>query len=158
MKILVVYDSYFGNTEKVAEAIGGVLKKDGDVRVARSSDVDSTDMEGLDYLIAGSPTRQFSPTEGIKKFISGLPRGGLKGIKTAAFDTRMAVEDVDSGMLRFMVGIFGYAAKSIAGKLRKRGGEEIAAPEGFFVSGMEGPLKDGELERAREWAVGIVEG
>jgi hypothetical protein len=48
--------------------------------------------------------------------------------------------------------VFGYAAKPISEKLRKKGGELIIAPEGFFVKDVEGPLKEGELERAAAWA------
>ena len=48
--------------------------------------------------------------------------------------------------------VFGYAAKPISEKLRRKGGELIVAPEGFFVKDVEGPLKEGELERAEAWA------
>jgi flavodoxin len=46
----------------------------------------------------------------------------------------------------------GYAAKPIADKLKKKGGKLVLPPEGFFVQGSEGPLKEGEVERAAEWA------
>jgi hypothetical protein len=50
-----------------------------------------------------------------------------------------------------MVKIFGYAAEPMAAKLKKKGGTVKNAPEGFIVGGTEGPLKDGELERAAAW-------
>jgi flavodoxin I len=50
------------------------------------------------------------------------------------------------------VKLFGYAAEPIAAKLQKKGGTLAAPPEGFFVGGTEGPLKEGELERAAQWA------
>jgi flavodoxin I len=77
-------------------------------------------------------------------------------MKVAAFDTRIAVEDVKNGFLTFMVKIFGYAAKPIADGLKKTGGVLVVVPEGFFVKGSEGPLRDGELERAASWASQVI--
>ena len=48
--------------------------------------------------------------------------------------------------------IFGYAAKPIADRLEKKGGQLAVPPEGFYVTDTEGPLVEGELERAAEWA------
>jgi hypothetical protein len=50
----------------------------------------------------------------------------------------------------------GYAAKRIANQLKRAGGSLIAPPEGFYVEDTEGPLKDGELERAANWAEGLL--
>ena len=77
---------------------------------------------------------------------------GLKGIKVAAFDTRISVVEANSNFLRVMVKLFGYAAKPIADKLIKKGGALVVTPEGFIVEGSEGPLKKGEIERAKDWA------
>jgi hypothetical protein len=55
-----------------------------------------------------------------------------------------------------MVKLFGYAAKPIANRLTKKGGVLTMEPEGFFVEGTEGPLTDGELERAAAWAQRIA--
>ena len=64
MKSLIVYDSYFGNTEQVAEAIGQGFGEQAEVRVLRASEVTAAHLEGLDCLIVGSPTRGFRATEG----------------------------------------------------------------------------------------------
>ena len=69
----------------------------------------------------------------------------------AAFDTRAIVEEIDNKILTFMVSIFGYAAKPITDAMAKKGGTPVLEPEGFFVKDSEGPLKDGELRRAKEW-------
>jgi hypothetical protein len=58
--------------------------------------------------------------------------------------------------LAFFVRLFGYAAKPISKGLGKKGGEAVVPPEGFFVEGMEGPLMEGELGRAEEWARTIL--
>ena len=50
------------------------------------------------------------------------------------------------------VKLFGYAAEPIAARLEKKGGELAVPPEPFYVGGTEGPLLEGELERAEDWA------
>lgn len=152
MKALVVYDSVFGNTEKVAQTMGEALG----AQALRVGDVKAEHVTGLDVLVVGSPTRAFSPTPAIKRWVSGLPSRSLQGVKVAAFDTRMAIEDVNNGFLTFMVKIFGYAAKPIGDRLVRKGGDLVLSLEGFYVKGSEGPLKDGELERAADWVREII--
>jgi flavodoxin len=152
MKALVVYDSVFGNTERVARAVGEALDRSGDVEVLRVSKVSPEQLKRYDILIVGSPTRAFQPTGGTKKFLNRIPAGGLKGIRVAAFDTRLSVADTDSGLLVYLVRLFGYAAEPMADKLKKKGGDLAVPPEGFIVEGTEGPLREGELERAADWA------
>jgi flavodoxin len=158
MEALVVYDSFFGNTEQIAQSIGNALGRPDDVGILQVVDVKPERLAGLKLLIVGSPTRAFSPSPAIKKFLKSIPKDGLKSVRVAAFDTRMTDEEIDSAVfiLRFFVNIFGYAAKPISDRLVKKGGQLIAAPEGFFVQGMEGPLKEGELERASNWAKQIL--
>jgi flavodoxin len=151
MKALVVYDSFFGNTKQVALAIGDGIASEGSCETLHVGDATPEHLKGLDVLIVGSPTRAFRPTKLITDFLDSIPQGNLKGIKVAAFDTRVSTADVQSRFLNMMVRFFGYAAKPIADKLKKKGGALIAQPEGFFVKGSEGPLKDNELERASSW-------
>ena len=158
MKVCVIYDSVFGNTEKVAQAMGATLEAQAEVSVLKVGEVSGEFWTGLDALIVGSPTRAFSPTPATKKLLSGIPRQGLQGVRVAAFDTRVDVQTVDSGFLKFMVKLFGYAAEPLAAKLRAKGGQEALPPAGFIVGGTEGPLGEGELERAASWAGQILEG
>jgi flavodoxin I len=147
MKTMVIYDSVFGNTEKIAKAIGeGVV-----AQVVQVNSVKSEDLAGVELLLVGSPTRGFRPTDGMKKFLKELPSGSLKGVKVGGFDTRMDVDEVDNKVLTFMEKIFGYAAEPIVKALVQKGGRQIIPPAGFIVKASEGPLRDGELERAREW-------
>lgn len=74
----------------------------------------------------------------------------------AAFDTRICIENIGSFLLTFFVNLFGYAAKPIARWLQKKAGDLVALPEGFVVQGTEGPLKDGELRRAADWALQVA--
>jgi len=158
MKTLVVYDSFFGNTEKIAQAIGKALGSVEDAKVLRVGDVETEQLTGVDLLIVGSPTRAFRPSPAITGFLKSISRDSLQSAKVAAFDTRVTEEEIAKGpwILRKMVKIFGYAAKPIADRLVKKGGKLIAPPEGFFVEGNEGPLSEGELKRAEEWAESIV--
>jgi flavodoxin len=156
MKVLIVYDSYFGNTEKVAQAMGDALRPQAEVDVLRVADVKPEQLAGLDALIVGSPTRAFSATPPVKQFVGSIPRDGLSGIKVAAFDTRIAVEETGPRFLALLVRVFGYAAEPLAKRLERKGGEPGAAPAGFIVQDSEGPLREGELERAADWAKQIV--
>jgi flavodoxin len=147
MKALVVYDSVFGNTEKVAQAIGAAL---GEVQALRVGNVQPEHLAGITVLVVGSPTRAFRPTPATVSFLKGLPAGSLKGVRVAAYDTRMLVDEAPA-ILKFFVKIFGYAADPMLKLLVKKGGDAALQPEGFFVAGTEGPLKEGELERAAAW-------
>ncbi len=157
MKTLVIYDSIFGNTEKVALEIGKILEQIGEVNTIRVTDFNMKLLDGLDMIIVGSPTRAFSATPEIKKFIANIPKNALKNVRVTSFDTRMSMNDVNSAILPVFVKVFGYAAEPIAKKLVGKGGKLIIHPEGFFVSGSEGPLKDGELMRAAVWSNSIIE-
>lgn len=152
MKALIIYDSVYGNTEKVARAIGEALGPPDEVLVLRVGEVGPEKLAGVDLLVVGSPTQRLRPTPATNSFLDSIPSQGLKGMQVAAFDTRLEMNESQPGVLRFFVRIFGYAADPIAEKLKKKGGTQVLPPAGFIVEGMEGPLKGGELERAVEWA------
>ena len=160
MKVLIIYDSSFGNTEQIAQAIGHALGSQEDVEVLRVGDAKPEQLTGLKLLVVGSPTQGFRPTPAINNLLGRIPVDGLRGVKVAAFDTRISMNDIDPPIVRFIgrfvVKLFGYAAKPIADRLKKKGGELTIPPEGFYVKGTEGPLKEGELERAADWAKQII--
>jgi flavodoxin I len=157
MKTLVVYDSFFGNTEKVAQAIGAAAGAEGEVAVLRVGEVRDRHLAGLDLLLVGSPTRAFRPSPAIKDWLKSLPPHGLDGVAIAAFDTRLDVAQVNSRLLTLLARLFGYAARPMADGLVRKGGRQAVPPEGFIVEGSEGPLTDGELERATAWAQQVLE-
>ena len=157
MKAMVVYDSAYGNTEKVAQAIGQALGSPEGAEVVRVGNVKPEQLAGLTLLIVGSPTQKFRPLGTITGFLKSIPNSGLKGVKVTAFDTRATESDIAKArILAFFVKIFGYAAKPIAERLVKKGGDLAIPPEGFYVADTEGPLLEGELERAADWAKRIV--
>ena len=153
MKVLVVYESVYGNTEQIAQAIGGATN--GDVKVLRAADASPAELEAVDLLIVGSPTQGFRPVAPVQTFIESIPGDTLRGVGTAAFDTRIPAAEVGTGLRLFMK-VGGYAAGRIAKALRKKGGKPASEPEGFFVKDKEGPLQEGELERAAIWAKEIA--
>jgi flavodoxin len=158
MKAMVVYDSQYGNTGQVAQAIGQALGTGDEVQVKRVTEAKPEQLAGLDLLIAGSPTQAFTATSGTKNYLKAIPDGGLQGVKVAAFDTRFTEEAINRNrFLAFMVRIFGYAAQPIADRLVKKGGELAVPPEAFYVGDTEGPLLEGELERAAEWAAQVAD-
>lgn len=156
MKAIVIYDSQFGNTEKIAQAIRDALSDTAETRLMRASSVAPRDLMAADLLVVGSPTQRFHATEPVDRFLKGT---SLRGMRAAAFDTRFDMDDVDSRALRLAVKVAGdsaYAAPRIAAVLEKAGATMVVAPEGFIVTDTEGPLREGELERAAEWARGLL--
>jgi len=151
MKALIIYDSVFRNTEKVAQAVGQALAERGEVSVVRVSDVKPGQLSGLDLLVVSSPTRGFQPTPALAEFLKALPEGGLKGVRVAVFDTRIPVKEMKNPLLRWFLHKMGYAAPVIAKTLAAKGAQMTLAPEGFFVEDREGPLRAGELDRAAAW-------
>ncbi len=148
MKTLIVYDSVYGNTEKIAKAMAEAIAPSGEAKAMRVGEANPSELESFDLLIVGSPTHAGRPTPAVQDFLNKVTQQSLKDVKAAAFDTRVASK---------FAKIFGYASGRIANNLKKKGGVLIASPEGFFVTGREGPLKEGELERSAAWAKGILE-
>jgi flavodoxin len=139
MKILIVYDSVFGNTQKIAETIGAALAGH-QVKVVNVQEFTVADLTGIELLIAGCPTQSWTSTVAMNGFIHEIPDEALNGIKTATFDTRVRS--------RFA----GSAAPKIEKGLKKKGALIIAPPMAFLVKGRQGPLMAGEEQRASEWA------
>jgi flavorubredoxin len=159
MRSVVVCESWFGNTERVARAVADELARHGEARFVSVSD-EIGDLDEVDLLVVGAPThvhglsssisrksaieqsgaRGVQPGPGARGWFESLPEG-MRG-KAAAFDTRIE----KSSMLT------GSAAKGIAKRLRQHGLALVAEPESFFVLDTGGPLKEGELERATYWA------
>ncbi len=158
MKILIVYDSAFGNTKQVAEAMADALKSKAEVNLIFVKDFSAADLDGIALLIAGSPTQKFTMLPAMKQCLNSLPSNALKGLNVAAFDTRITEEEVNRiKILKFFVTIFGYAAEKIGKKLEKKGGRLLSAPKAFYVGGTEGPLLEKELEKAAQWAKSLLE-
>jgi hypothetical protein len=96
----------------------------------------------------------------MREFLDRVPVKALAGIKVAAFDTRTDMDTLNGAMRLFgkFLDLLGYAAPKISSSLAARGGQVVRPPEGFIVEDKEGPLREGELERAVAWGRQIVVG
>lgn len=148
MRTLVVYDSLYGNTQAIAEAIAAAIP--GEVPLQRVGEVNAGELETVDLLILGSPTHGSLPSEAMQGLVGRIGAPAREGAKLATFDTRLTWGFLER---------WGFAASKMADPLKDKGWTLVGEPGGFFVRGLKkGPLKRGEAERAAAWAKSIVEG
>jgi len=145
MQALVIYDSRFGNTRQIAEAIGKPLGERYTVSVQSIADAPVLPTD-LDLLVIGGPTHAHGVSQPLKQYFKQLPDEAMRGLPVATFDTRFRKPKL----------LVGAASEGIAKHVRKRGAQIVTRPESFFVAGGEGPLEPGELERAGTWAYQLV--
>jgi hypothetical protein len=162
LRALVVFESAFGNTEEVARAIAVGLEPRFQPEVVAVADAPASVDQGVDLLVIGAPTHALglsrpntreqataqggrTSTIGVREWLESLE--APPGIAAAAFDTRI----VKPWVLR----LTGTASRAAARRLRKRG-FRVVARESFVVVGTQGPLREGERERAREWAATLA--
>ena len=87
---MIVYDSMFGNTEKIAKALSEGMKMNGfTVDCARIDNVDPAKLVDYDILAIGAPTQAFGISSPMKEFLKKLEKISLQGKKGFAFDTRL---------------------------------------------------------------------
>lgn len=149
MKVIIVYDSYFGNTKSVSEEIKKNLK--GDINIVFVDDFTISMLNNINLLIVGSPTRAFNASEKIKKFINSLDETKIKNIDVITFDTRIDVKKINNKFLKFMAKHFGYASEKIEKKLKQMGANIKVSNKGFYVEGEKGLLQKGENKKIKEW-------
>jgi flavodoxin len=159
MNVLVLFDTQFGNTEKIARAVGGALSSAAPARLQNARQVRSLDLDHVDLFIVGGPTQRQRITGNLEALLEAIPRRSLKGIQAAAFDTRYRMSKL----------LTGSAAARIERLLKKSGAHLTLPAESFFIERDVPPegqkrrheieqLEPGELERAVEWAHKIAEG
>lgn len=143
MDTLVIYDSKFGNTAKIAEAIARGAGRLGSVRVIDTTSAAQQPVDRPDLLLVGGPTQKRAMSPGLLAFLDTLPQR-LEGVPVATFDTRYRGSTL----------LMGSAARDADKRLRKTG-RVVAPPASFFInrSGSieQQGLEPGELERAEEW-------
>jgi flavodoxin len=142
MKALVVYDSKFGNTKRVAEAIAEALGTDTPAALVAAGAASESDLAGVDLLVVGGPTQGHGGSPALRAFIDRIAPEAVRGVPTMTFDTRL-------DWPRFLSG---SAAAQSAKRLTRKGAQLLVPAESFLVTGSEGPLAEGELDRAGTWA------
>jgi flavodoxin len=146
MNALVVYDSQYGNTERIAQVVADTLGEFGEVRAVGLDPGQGTELEGMSMFIVGCPTQGWKPTPTIQYFLEELSSEELRSLAVACFDARFRLP-------RWMTG---SAAGVIARTLQEKGVSLLVEPASFFVRGTQGPLRDGELDRAAAWARMVI--
>jgi hypothetical protein len=173
MRTVVVYESMYANTHRVAEAIAEGLREadGGEVALCTVTQANADALAGAELVVVGGPTHMHGMTStrsrkmaaeaaaksgeeidpsaegpGLRAWFQDVPKPA--GVKGAAFDTRLP-----GPML-----MTGSAAKGIARRLKRHGYDLVAEPQSFVVKEAEGPLEDGELERARAWGASLATG
>lgn len=171
MRAHVVYESMYGNTHRIAEAIASGLEALGEVDIGPTTKATPDAVSGADLLVVGGPTHMHgmskaasrraaietaeksdtieadpdASVEGLRSWFKELPEA--KGRSAAAFDTRAEGPPI----------LTGSAAKGITKLLRRHHYDVIGEPASFVVEDSEGPLKEGELERARRWGADLAD-
>lgn len=135
MQAVVIYDSQFGNTKQVAQAIARGIGEHGSVEMLPASEVIGRPPPERDLLVVGGPTQRHGLSPTLRAFFDALPRDCVGHARAATFDTRYRMPSLLSGS----------AASSAAGRLRRAGCQLVAAPESFFV--VRDKLADGEKAR-----------
>ncbi|GAA3394963.1 flavodoxin family protein [Cryptosporangium minutisporangium] len=163
MRSLVVVESMFGNTRAVADAVADGLAAAGPVTVVTVGDAPSAPEEDVALLVVGAPTHAFSlsrpntrraaeeqgaehSTTGLREWLATLPPAGSPDRSAATFSTRIPKKFVP-----------GSAAKAAARRLSRLRYRLAAPPEDYFVLDTAGPLRAGEIARARAWGQRLAE-
>jgi flavodoxin len=161
MKVLIVVESMYGNTHAVAEAVAEGFAPDVEAKVVDVATLGKGLPDDVDVVAVGGPTHAHGMSRhstrqstheldeaheavGVRDWLVTLTGG--EGRAAVAFDTR----------LRKPEWLVGSAAHGISRRLGKLGFEIAAPPASFFVAGAEGPLEEGELERARTWGAALA--
>jgi flavorubredoxin len=147
MNALIIYDSLYGNTEEIAEAIASSWRQYGNTRVVAASTANAIDLLGVSLLAIGGPTQKHGLSPAMEDLLDRLATEKLAKLPVVAFDTRVPLS----------AWLAGSAAEVIARRLGRQGIAVALPPESFFVEGREGPLKKGEAERAARWAYQVIE-
>ncbi|HET9497378.1 MAG TPA: flavodoxin domain-containing protein [Candidatus Limnocylindria bacterium] len=160
MRAIVVYESHWGNTEAVARAIADGIGPEAEAMTTDQATAAAA--ADADLIVAGAPVIAF-----------GLPRDAMRDQIAAGGEKAPRPPDVSHPLLRtWLDGLptsegWGAAFEtriwwsprgatgSIEAKLKKAGYRMASKSERFIVDGAYGPLKDGELERARAWGASL---
>ena len=147
VKALVVYDSMYGNTEKVAKALAVGLES-GTVKVdiVKADTVKFDDLTTVDLLCVGSPVHAWSASKPVKEFLERLKSiKGLTGKKAFAFDTKFSESR-----------IAGSAGRKIEKKLKDLGFIIVKPSESGMVKGWKGPLAESVEETFKQIGVELA--
>lgn len=159
MRALVVYESMFGNTRAVAEQVKAGLETAMVVDVVAVDQAPDLDALDVDLIVVGAPTHAFGLSREATREDAAQRAGGATATDRAvgAREWLFAAHSVPAGLVAATFDthvktppVPGRASRAAEKRLQRLGARVVAA-ESFYVRGYEGPMLDGELERARAW-------
>lgn len=149
-RVAVIYDSKFGNNDKLAQALKkGMIKSGLAVDVLKVGDFETSALTEYDLICVGGPTHIARISNPVKFFLSDLESLDLRGRKGFCFGTRM-----DSRMNIFNIN---GSANKIEGRLKKKGVHMLMPAVNVLVEGREGPLVSGSEKRFIDLGVELGE-
>ncbi|MGE5425845.1 MAG: flavodoxin family protein [Bacillota bacterium] len=151
MKTAIIYDSIYGNTGKIAEAIAPAL----DASLVHISAAKKEILLENDCILIGTPTHGGRASSAVLSFFKELPAGAWKGKKVAVFSTGIP-RDGQNLFLKFIIRILGYADRSTMNMLLAQGAISAGDPVTLMVKDKQGPLLEGEIEKALAWAKALT--
>lgn len=148
MKGIVVYDTSYGNTQKIAETIAETLKESGiEVDLFDVKKVKKLSAKDYNFLVLGSPTRFGTMSFSIRGFLGKVKSEEWMNKPFAAFDTENP-ENVEKKQ--------GSAGDKIAERLMEKKMNQAVPVLKALVFEMKGPLKEGEIERTKDYAKSLA--
>jgi flavorubredoxin len=147
-KVLIVYESKYGNTKRAAEAIIEGMKqvKEMEITLASVKEVNLNKIADYHVILIGSPNHIGGPTRGVKGFIDKLSKLHLEGKMFGVFDTYMGRD-------------FEKAVKKMEEKISKKAPAMKRMVPGLSikVQGLKGPILEEELQKCKVFGNKIAE-
>ena len=144
-KALIIYDTKFGNTEKIAKALASGMNEQGiNAECIHVENVQMDTLHEYNLLAIGGPTHGFGMSKPIKEFFKTLEKIDLREKNGFAFDTKNPPR------------YWGSAAKGIEKRLAKLGINIVRPRSSAFVKGLKGPLHENAEETFRKIGVEIA--
>ena len=153
MKGLIVFDTSYGNTKKIAEIFSATLKESGiEADICHVKNVKKLSVSDYNFLVLGSPTRFGTMSFAVRRFLGKVKSEDWMNKPFTAFDTENP-ENIERARAE---GKEWSAAEKIAAKLKDKQMNQLSPTLKAVVLGMKGPLVTGEIERAKEYATGFA--
>jgi menaquinone-dependent protoporphyrinogen IX oxidase len=149
MKGIVVYDTSYGNTKKIAETIAETLRESGiEVDLFYVKDVKNLSARDYNFLVLGSPTKFGTMSFAVRGFLGKVRSDEWMNKPFAAFDTENP-ENIERAQAENKEW---SAAEKIAAKLRDKKMNQLLPVLKALVLGQKGPLVEGEVDRTKDYA------
>jgi hypothetical protein len=162
MKAIVVYESLWGNTAAIARAIAEGIGPE--ARALSTAEATAAVIAGADLIVAGAPVHAFNlPTESSRRNAGGNP-GKAPAPDLSHPSMRSWLSTVTPGEGRYAAFQTAFrwspsgATGAIGRGLERAGYRRAAKAHRFIVTGGSGPLRPGEVEKARAWGAEIAHG